>query len=82
MLVLQIQDIIFSSRIWILGIDPMAEVASFAGSQPDFQSSYSSKTVRLQEGTYDIFDAESFGKACADLWNRLREDKLAKATFV
>jgi hypothetical protein len=40
------------------------------------------KTVVLQEGTYDIFDAASFGKACADLWNRLREDKLAKATSI
>ena len=36
----------------------------------------------LEEGTYDIYDAESFGKAFADLWTRLREDRLAKATSI
>ena len=36
----------------------------------------------LEQGTYDIFDAESFGKACADLWTRLRDDRLAKATSI
>ena len=39
-------------------------------------------TAALEEGTYDIFDAESFGKACADLWVRLHDDRLAKATSI
>ncbi len=36
----------------------------------------------LQEGTYDISDAESFGRACADLWMQLQEQRLAKATSI
>ena len=40
------------------------------------------KATLLEEGIYDIFDAESFGKACTDLWTRLRDDRLAKATSV
>jgi hypothetical protein len=36
----------------------------------------------LYEGTYDICDAESFGRACADAWARLREQKFAKATSI
>jgi hypothetical protein len=35
-----------------------------------------------KQGTYDIFDAESFGKACADLWTLLRDDRLTKATSI
>ena len=40
------------------------------------------KGTLLEEGIYNIFDAESFGKACADLWIRLRDDRLAKATSI
>ena len=36
----------------------------------------------LEERTYDISDAQSFGKACADLWTTLRDDRLAKATSI
>jgi hypothetical protein len=39
-------------------------------------------TVVLEERTYDICDAESFGKACANLWTTFRDDKLAKATSI
>jgi hypothetical protein len=39
-------------------------------------------TAVLEEGTYDISDAEGFGKACTDLWIRLRDDRLAKATSI
>jgi hypothetical protein len=42
----------------------------------------SKKNDNLGTGTYDVSDAESFGKACADLWTRLREDRLAKATSI
>jgi hypothetical protein len=27
-------------------------------------------------GIYDVVDAESFGRACADAWTRLREQRL------
>jgi hypothetical protein len=36
----------------------------------------------LYEGTYDISDADSFGRACADLWNQLRDRKLTTATSI
>ena len=36
----------------------------------------------MHEGTYDVSDAESFGRACAHLWTQLRERKLAKASSV
>jgi hypothetical protein len=36
----------------------------------------------LQEGTYDINDAESFGRACADAWEKLRTERLEKATSI
>ena len=36
----------------------------------------------LYEGIYDVSDAESFGRACADIWNQLRERKLATATSI
>ena len=39
-------------------------------------------TTILQQSTYDISDADSFGKACADLWIRLRDDKLTHATSI
>ena len=46
-------------------------------------------TLRIQkdqsvlfEGLYDVCDAESFGRACADIWDRLRERRLAGASSV
>jgi hypothetical protein len=36
----------------------------------------------LCEGTYDIRDAESFGAACADVWEKLRAERLGKATSI
>lgn len=36
----------------------------------------------LYEGTYDVSDAASFGRACADAWSRLQEQRLAKATSI
>lgn len=36
----------------------------------------------LYEGTYDIFDAESFGAACSDAWNQLRDQRLARTTSI
>jgi hypothetical protein len=36
----------------------------------------------LYEGVYDVSDAASFGKACADLWDRLQEQRLAGATSI
>jgi hypothetical protein len=36
----------------------------------------------LCEGVYDVSDADSFGTACADVWNRLRERKLATVTSI
>jgi hypothetical protein len=36
----------------------------------------------LCESTYEVSDAESFGKACADLWNRLHERTFARATSI
>jgi hypothetical protein len=38
--------------------------------------------VALYEGNYDVSDADSFGNACADIWNRLRERRLATATSI
>ena len=34
------------------------------------------------QGVYEIFDAASFGEACADAWAQLREQKLQKATSI
>jgi hypothetical protein len=36
----------------------------------------------LYEGIYDINDAESFGRACADVWDKLRSERLEKATSI
>lgn len=36
----------------------------------------------VYEHIYDISDAESFGRACADAWAQLREQHLAKATSI
>ncbi len=36
----------------------------------------------LHQGTYEIDDSESFGKAWQDVWDELRERSLAKATSI
>jgi hypothetical protein len=36
----------------------------------------------LHKGIYDVSDAESLGKACADAWVQLRERKLKKTSSV
>ena len=36
----------------------------------------------LFQSAYDVTDAESFGKACADAWTQLRSQRLAQATSV
>lgn len=33
--------------------------------------------VALYEGTYRVFDADSFGAACADIWAQLRKQRMA-----
>lgn len=38
--------------------------------------------LALYERTYDICDAESFGRACADAWTQLREQRLTKTTSI
>jgi hypothetical protein len=37
---------------------------------------------RLHEGTYNIDDTESFGAAWQDVWVKLRERAMAKATSI
>jgi hypothetical protein len=37
---------------------------------------------KLHEGVYEIDDKASFGKACADVWARVREQCDAKATSI
>jgi len=36
----------------------------------------------LFRGAYDVTDAESFGRACADAWTQLQSRRLAQATSV
>jgi hypothetical protein len=36
----------------------------------------------LFEGTYDVTDAESFGRACADAWDQIRAHRLDQASSV
>ena len=36
----------------------------------------------IQEGIYHIADAESFGKACADAWGRLKQQQMEKETSI
>jgi hypothetical protein len=36
----------------------------------------------VYEHVYDICDADSFGRACADAWTQLREQRLAQATSI
>jgi len=38
--------------------------------------------VPVYEGIYDIRDANSFGKACADAWDHLCERKFESATSI
>jgi hypothetical protein len=38
--------------------------------------------VVLHEQSYDISDAESFGKACAHAWTQLHEQRLDRATSI
>jgi hypothetical protein len=38
--------------------------------------------VVLHEQSYDISDAESFGRACADAWTQLREQRLDRASSI
>jgi hypothetical protein len=36
----------------------------------------------MYEGIYHISDAESFGKACADAWGRLKQQQVDKETSI
>jgi len=36
----------------------------------------------LSDGIYDITDADSFGKACKELWIELRERSMQKRTSI
>jgi len=36
----------------------------------------------LYEGSYDVADAESFGKACADAWEQVQAQRAAQVTSV
>lgn len=38
--------------------------------------------VALYAGTYQISDADSFGAACADIWTRLHEQRMARTANV
>ncbi len=36
----------------------------------------------LHAGAYDVADADSFGKACADAWSKLRQAQLEQETSI
>jgi hypothetical protein len=36
----------------------------------------------IYTGTYDIADADSFGKACADAWFKIRQQQMAKESSI
>ena len=36
----------------------------------------------LYAGDHDVVDADSFGKACADVWRKLRQQQVAKETSI
>jgi len=36
----------------------------------------------LYAGTHDVVDADSFGKACADAWSKLRQEQLDQETSI
>jgi hypothetical protein len=42
----------------------------------------SKQGASLFEGTYEVSDPESFGQACADAWQKLRDQHLEQATSV
>jgi hypothetical protein len=69
------------------GFSQQAEITAFAKyplSVPDLETSMKVKLNIRKDGTplyaaiYDIADAESFGKACADVWWKLRQQQLDK----
>ena len=36
----------------------------------------------IYEGLYDVTDAESFGKACADAWGRLKQQVMEEESSI
>ena len=38
--------------------------------------------ISIFAGTYDIADADSFGKACADAWLKLQQERLDKESSI
>jgi len=36
----------------------------------------------IYAGAYDVADAESFGKACADAWSKLRQQQLREESSI
>ncbi len=36
----------------------------------------------LYADTYDVTDADSFGRACADAWSRLRQEQMDRETSI
>jgi hypothetical protein len=36
----------------------------------------------LYAGAYDVADADTFGKACADAWSKLRQEQLSKESSI
>jgi len=36
----------------------------------------------IYAGAYDVADAESFGKACADAWSKLRQEQLREESSI
>jgi len=40
------------------------------------------KETLLYAGIYDVADADSFGRACADAWSKLRQKQLAQETSI
>ena len=41
-----------------------------------------SGNTSIYAGAYDVIDAESFGKACADAWGKLRQLQWEKASSI
>ena len=39
-------------------------------------------SATLHEGIYDVSDAESFGKACADAWWNVKQQQMEKETSI
>ena len=36
----------------------------------------------IYAGAHDIADADSFGKACADVWSKLRQERLSQESSI